>query len=322
MGLDGFIWFIGVVENRNDPSQMGRVQVRCVSFHTDNKTDLPTEDLPWATTMLPTTASANSGLGTNPFLAEGTWVLGFFLDAKTKQQPVILGTLPGKPSSLADTTKGFNDPNGKYPLEINQPDIDKLARGENTIDKTTDQTKDVSIANSTTTWNEPDSAYKTTYPYNRVFKTEAGHVKEYDDTEGEERIHEYHKAGTYYEIDKDGNKSTRIVKDNYEIIAGDNYVNVKGDVNLTIDSNCNTYVKGDWNIQVDGNVIENIKGTYDQNVTGNATMDAKTINLNSGTKGAARLDDTVDTGDDPAGISGSDGSNKIETASKSVIIGD
>ena len=138
MGLDGFIWFIGVVENRNDPSQMGRVQVRCVSFHTDNKTDLPTEDLPWATTMLPTTASANSGLGTNPFLAEGTWVLGFFLDAKTKQQPVILGTLPGKPSSLADTTKGFNDPNGKYPLEINQPDIDKLARGENTIDKTTD----------------------------------------------------------------------------------------------------------------------------------------------------------------------------------------
>ena len=46
MGLDGFIWFIGVVENRNDPSQMGRVQVRCISFHTDNKNDLPTEDLP------------------------------------------------------------------------------------------------------------------------------------------------------------------------------------------------------------------------------------------------------------------------------------
>ena len=46
------------------------------------------------------------------------------------------------------------------------------------------------------------------------------------------------------------------------------------------------------------------------------------INLNNGTKGAARLDDTVDTGDDPAGISGSDGSNKIESASATVIIGD
>ena len=252
MGLDGFIWFIGVVENRNDPSKMGRVQVRCVSFHTDNKNDLPTEDLPWATTMLPTTSSANSGLGTNPFLAEGTWVLGFFLDAKNKQQPIVLGTLPGKPSSLGDITKGFNDPNERpdeegvsvYPLVAGEPDIDKLARGENTIDKTTNQTKDVSIANSTTTWNEPDSAYKTTYPYNRVFKTEAGHVKEYDDTEGEERIHEYHKAGTFYEIDKDGNKSTRIVKDNYEIIAGTNYVNIKGSCNLTIDSNAHTHVKG------------------------------------------------------------------------------
>jgi len=331
MGLDGFVWFIGVVENRNDPSQMGRVQVRCISFHTDNKNDLPTEDLPWATTMLPTTASGNSGLGSNPFLAEGTWVLGFFLDAKTKQQPVILGTLPGKPSSLGETAKGFNDPNSRpapeigvsvYPKVAGEPDIDKLARGENTIDKTTNLTKDVNLANSSTTWSEPDSAYKTTYPYNRVFKSETGHVKEYDDTEGEERIHEYHKAGTFYEIDKDGNKTTRIVKDNYEIIAGTNYVNVKGDVNLTVDSNCNTYVKGNWNIQVDGNKIENIKGTYDQNVTGAATMDAKTINLNSGTKGAARLDDTVDTGDDPAGISGSDGSNKIETSSTTVIIGD
>ena len=272
MGLDGFIWFIGVVENRNDPSQMGRVQVRCASFHTENKNDLPTEDLPWATTMLPTTASANSGLGHNPFLTEGTWVLGFFLDAKTKQQPIILGTLPGKPSSLADATKGFNDPNGKYPLVAGEPDIDKLARGENTIDKTTDQTKDVSIANSTTTWNEPDSAYKTTYPYNRVFKTEAGHVKEYDDTEGEERIHEYHKAGTFYEIDKDGNKFTRIVKDNYEIIAGTNYVNIKGDVNLTIDSNCNTHIKGNYELQVDGDHTIKVKGNLD--------VDATKIDLN------------------------------------------
>ena len=29
MGLDGFIWFVGVVENRNDPAELGRVQVRC-----------------------------------------------------------------------------------------------------------------------------------------------------------------------------------------------------------------------------------------------------------------------------------------------------
>ena len=317
MGLDGFVWFIGVVENRNDPSQMGRVQVRCISFHTDNKNDLPTEDLPWATTMLPTTASGNSGLGSNPFLAEGTWVLGFFLNAKTKQQPVILGTLPGKPSSLGETAKGFNDPNSRpapeigisiYPKVAGEPDIDKLARGENTIDKTTNQTKDVSIANSSTTWNEPDSAYKTTYPFNRVFKTEAGHTKEYDDTEGEERIHEYHSAGTFYEIDKDGNKTTRIVKDNYEIIAGTDYVNIKGDCNLTVDSNCNTHVKGNWNIQVDGNKIENIKGTSTETVDGVATKTFKGTGSEVTAKNSSGTDIklTKHTHTDPSGLAGNE----------------
>ena len=38
MGLDGFIWFVGVVEDRNDPDQLGRVRVRCLGFHTDNLT--------------------------------------------------------------------------------------------------------------------------------------------------------------------------------------------------------------------------------------------------------------------------------------------
>ena len=29
MGMDGFVWFTGVVEDRNDPSKLGRVKVRC-----------------------------------------------------------------------------------------------------------------------------------------------------------------------------------------------------------------------------------------------------------------------------------------------------
>ena len=41
MGLDGFVWFTGVVEDRNDPAQLGRVKVRCLGFHTESKTDIP-----------------------------------------------------------------------------------------------------------------------------------------------------------------------------------------------------------------------------------------------------------------------------------------
>jgi hypothetical protein len=270
------------------------------------------------------------------------------MDAAEMQNPIVMGTLKGKPS-YKDKRFGFSDPNDVYPEQKNsnsghgtdkdnndyttetqfiESDVNRLAKNETDLSHTVLTTKEegrsktIPIANSDETFDEPASTYAAVYPDNNVIETSSGHIKEYDDTTDAERIHEYHKSGTFYEIDKDGNKVTRIVGDNYQIVAGKEFVNVKGDVNLTIDANCNTYVKGDWNIQVDGNVIENIKGTYDQNVTGDSTIDAKTINLNSGTKGAARLDDQVDTGDDPAGISGSDGSNKIESASTTVIIGD
>jgi hypothetical protein len=291
MGLDGFVWFTGVVEDRNDPSQLGRVKVRCLGFHTDNKDDIPTKDLPWAHVMHPVTDPSMQGMGSSPsFLLEGSWVVGFFRDSREKQQPVIMGTLPGYPQEVADTTKGFNDPNGTYPSSeithsehsTNESDVNRLARNETdkahsvVATKNDSITEDVPIANVDTTWTEPSSAYAATYPKNHVFESESGHIKEIDDTTDNERIHEYHTAGTFYEIDKDGNKSTRVVGSNYEVVAGSNYVNVKGDVNLTIDTNCNTYIKGDWNIQVDGSktevvtgaVSETYKDTKTENVTG------------------------------------------------------
>ena len=113
MGADGFVWFTGVVEDRNDPSKLGRVRVRCLGYHTESLEDLPTSDLPWAHVMHPTTDPSMQGLGNTPsFLVEGSWVLGFFLDAAEKQQPMIMGSLPGIPQVSADNTKGFNDRRG------------------------------------------------------------------------------------------------------------------------------------------------------------------------------------------------------------------
>ena len=378
-GQDGFVWFTGVVEDRNDPTKLGRVRVRCVGYHTADKTKIPTEDLPWAWVMQNVHTPAMAGWGDTPgFIVEGSWVVGFFRDAETLQEPIVIGTLPGVPNQAGNPNFGFHDPRrrdedpekegyniSKYPPtplsssdhSINESDVNRLARNETVTwegedvslahsilnEKELNRTKKVPVANASKSifehekpavsvfadtelsegWDEPKSTYAAVYPNNNVRETYGKNIKEYDDTDGATRIHEIHgQSGTFYEIDHSGNKVTRIVGDNYEIVAGNNYVNLKGEVFLTIDNSCNTYIKGNWNIQVDGNVVENIKGTYDQNVTGDATMDAKTINLNSGTKGAARLDDQVDTGDDPAGISGSDGSNKIESASKTVIIGD
>jgi hypothetical protein len=130
MGLDGFVWFVGVVEDRNDPDQLGRVRVRCLGFHTPNLTALPTSDLPWAHVMHPTTDPAMHGMGNSPsFLVEGTWVVGFFRDSKEKQQPTIIGTLPGVPKNSADHTQGFNDPRHKESTQLNDQGIKPYAVG-------------------------------------------------------------------------------------------------------------------------------------------------------------------------------------------------
>ena len=54
------------------------------------------------------------------------------------------------------------------------------------------------------------------------------------------------------------------------------------------------------------------------------TIDAPNINLNSGTKGAARIGDTADTGDAGGGghfDTNPPGTNVIETGSATVVIG-
>ena len=80
----------------------------------------------------------------------------------------------------------------------------------------------------------------TTYPFNHVFESESGHIREYDDTFNLKN--EYMSIidqGHYYEVDGGGNiVVTHIVGDNYEFIAGSNYVNVKGEVNITVEGTC------------------------------------------------------------------------------------
>ena len=131
LGKNNFIWFNGVVEDRQDPQKLGRLRVRCVGIHTDNKDDLPTSDLPWSQLIHPITSSGISGLGSSPgFIVEGTWVFGYFRDGYAMQEPMVIGTLPGKPAELADVNKGFYDPNGVYPKYKDEVDTNRLATND------------------------------------------------------------------------------------------------------------------------------------------------------------------------------------------------
>lgn len=133
---DKFNWYFGVVEDRNDPLKLGRVKVRFYNVHTDDKSKVPTESLPWAVPVNPLSSGVTSGVG-GPITGavEGTWVIGFFIDQDSFQKPFVLGSIAGIPTSPSDTSKGFNDPNGLYPRNeidglnsINEQDTSKLAR--------------------------------------------------------------------------------------------------------------------------------------------------------------------------------------------------
>ena len=101
-GRDGFIWWFGVVEDRNDPLALGRVRTRVYGYHTDDKTKLPTIDLPWALCVQPANSASSGGVGTSPTgPIEGTWVIGFWRDPDFMQEPMVWGTIPGINSSAA-----------------------------------------------------------------------------------------------------------------------------------------------------------------------------------------------------------------------------
>lgn len=166
---------------------------------------------------------------------------------------------------------GFSDPNMKYPLRkyIGEPDTHRLARGR--IDGTIVEYKDekrlenIKSANGYE-WTQPDIPFNAKYPYNKVTETESGHVVEFDDTPDNERIHFYHRKGTYTEIDANGTQVNRIVGDGYEIIDRNGFVYINGECNVTIGGIARVMCLNDAFVEVQGNTKADLRGDLDLNV--------------------------------------------------------
>jgi hypothetical protein len=274
-----FVWWVGVVEDRKDPKKLGRVRVRCLGYHTDDKEDIPSEKLFWAFPMQPITSGAMNGIGTSPTgIVEGTWVIGFFRDGENAQEPLVLGTLGGIPTDK-NPEKGFFDPNGKYPKDeyMNEPDTNRLARGEKLDDTCIKQKKEDRDTGVKTAfdkeWDEPEVPENREYPYNHVRETETGHVEEWDDTEGSNRFHRYHNKGTFVEVHDDGKEVRHVKKEKYEIIFDDSHLHVKGDVNITVDGDANILVKKDANIEIEGDRNEYVHKDYNLKIDGDCNVE-------------------------------------------------
>lgn len=425
LGKDGFIWWKGVVEDRKDPIMLGRVRVRIFGWHSEDRQQIPTEELPWAMPSVP------FDTGRNPVgLKEGDWVWGFFMDGAEAQRPIVVGSIPGIDEKPATPELGFGDPtppeqvtpdscprppdlnaaeleektedNGTektedtpsgrffntdklpgsnvafgelikfydpanykfdinkdgsydasdsslivkaatnifgqsifggaaqligvaanviskfldaagnikitpeeltpptqspYPLQdrLMEPTTSRLARNEK-IDQTIVGLKKGQLATGTTAgfedggvglqatvapqpFDEPETPYDAKYPFNHVYESEAGHVVEIDDTPGAERLHWYHRSGTFREIHPDGTQVTKVKKNDYNFVIKDFYSTSGGSMNfhatealrmkadqaiiLNAGSTLNTQVGEDLNTVVDGDGNTRVKGgTY------------------------------------------------------------
>jgi hypothetical protein len=391
-GKDGFIWWHGVVEDRQDPLYLGRCKVRILGWHTEDKAELPTASLPWAQVLMPVTSASQTNVGHAPVgPVEGTWVMGFYRDGELGQEPVIMGTIPGIPENFAKQGTGFNDPRldvpsadrqgqdetGKgikgvpgetldafpfppkdiktisggealvtsytdterkalsggslYPRETNKPTTSKYARGSadssasaatiGIISSKNSNTKELDIVvpsfvpsdtfipkgqsvtdtvsglskvgindylksddynllrqvQITKTISQPISAYSAQYPYNHVYESESGHLIEQDDTPGKERLHWYHRSGTFTEFHPAGMRVDRTNAHRYNIVTGNYESIISGEEKKSITT--------DYTLNLGGRLtLKSGKDISITSETGDVVIDSNTLNTYIGGK--------------------------------------
>jgi hypothetical protein len=302
-GKNGFIWWTGIVEDRLDPLKLGRCRVRCVGWHAEDKMHLPTDMLPWAIPSYPINQTQTYAP------KDGDMVFGFFMDGENAQSPVMLGVFPNIPLKAANTQEPFSDcrteeqlknsprtPQSKqynangsgititekekaelYPRDLDEPTTSRIARNESEyIDKTYIQERKDNVVNNIPTynsrWSEPPTQYAAKYPFNNVMETESGHIVEFDDTPGKERIHQAHRNGSFQEWYPNGDKVEKITKDNYTIIMKDDSVYIMGKCNITVQGDAEVYVQKNGFVKFDGNVEVRVGGNYNEQVGGTYTV--------------------------------------------------
>ena len=178
----------------------------------------------------------------------------------------------GKSVSTPVEPNGFLDPSGSYPTReysgIQSTNLEARGIEENLIPYGGgDVDLDLEIREFTGSM----------YPYNQVRKTASGHVTEFDDTPGRNRILIMHNNGTGIEMMPDGTIIINTSKNMIRVAAGDEKVIIEGDgdivyhgnVKMRVDGNFDLNVGGDFNVDVGGDYSEDIKGGYRQDINKN-----------------------------------------------------
>ena len=282
--------YIGVVEDRHDPEQMGRVRVRVFALHNvDRKNEVPIDSLPWS--MVLHSGSTPTPAGNVHQLKEGTWVMVMYLD-EYYQESIVLGSLPARYGERPNYEEGLSDPFGVYPRFLDDTSLvtreSEWTKHPTYAEREKFRILDVPKArrNATPTvsgghsedrslWMERDlrGGQESQYPYNAVREFEAGMLEEYDSTPDNSRVTKTHRSGTYEEILHDGTRTIKIVGKGYHITLDDQNVYIEGDLNLTVAGDMRQYVKGDYILEVDGDYSMTVGGTRQGKVNGDNVLE-------------------------------------------------
>lgn len=167
----------------------------------------------------------------------------------------------GAVETASRTTEGFVDPYGVNP----RPDY--IGKPTTTFDVysggKTLNTYGADIPEDTIDGEEAE------YGMNYSYHTPAGHIVEYNDTPGSERIMIRHKSGTGINIGPDGSVMISS-KRRVDVMNENHYVSVAGDGTMSYEGNLTLNVSGDFNVNVGGEY--NVTSTkHSQRVNGPST---------------------------------------------------
>ncbi len=177
--------------------------------------------------------------------------------------------------SIKNPSDGRSDPNKEFPRKeyVGVSSVNNIARGT--------KVSSVYVGGSVPGLDlELNDEPSTQYPNNQVKETASGHVIEYDDTNGRERVMIRHRTGSGVEMRADGsvifsstNNTLRIVAANEKaIIEGDGEVVYNGNLKMRIAGDFDLEVGGDFNVNVTGNKEEIVKSSYIESITKNKTL--------------------------------------------------
>lgn len=171
-------------------------------------------------------------------------------------------TIPdAKARSLRDKTNGFSDPTGSFPKKEYEEasSVNEIARGFKRVNvELGGSVKDINF--------DLGDEGITVYPNSQVKQTTSGHIVEYDDTPGAERVMIRHTTGSGVEMRADGSVIYSSTKNTVRVTAEDEKVIVDGDGELQYNGNLKLKVAGDFDVEVGGDFNVNVKGDMEQKI--------------------------------------------------------